>query len=427
MHVERIPVGRINPAPYNPRRALSSGDPEFEAISGSLNEFGLVEPLVWNKRTGTLIGGHQRLAVLKARGETEVDVSVVDLALAKEKALNLALNKIRGGWDEAKLATLLDDLLQEPDLDLGITGFGLDEAEDLIGQLLDQQPGDGSGESEQGLRTVEPVTKPGDLIELGRHRLLCGDATSEEAVRTLMAGERAALFATDPPYLVDYGDIDRLHVSRGNTRQDSAGWDRRAGNEHLYERFIGAAVEHAIRPDAAWYHWHASRTYCLLEAAWRAHSALPHAQIILDRGHGLPSRSWYMWQHEPCLMGWLEGNRPPRVDRQRLSTVWRFSTPRGADRPDHPTPKPIEVFELPMRQHTRPATSRRSGGICYEPFAGSGTQLIAAERLGRRCYAMELDPRYCDLIVRRFIAFAGEGAVSADIATRYRATGKGVA
>ncbi|MEM9066603.1 MAG: DNA methyltransferase [Planctomycetota bacterium] len=421
--MERISLSQIDPAPYNPRRALNPGDPEFEALANSLDEFGLVEPLIWNKRTGTLVGGHQRLAVLRARGETEVEVSVVDLSVAKEKALNVALNKIQGEWDKPQLAALLDELLQTQNLDIGLTGFTADEAEDLIGELLDHQREDVQDSSVMAVAAADAVTQVGDLIELGHHRLFCGDATSERDVRTLMAGERALLFATDPPYLVDYGENER----HSQSRSPAADWDRRAGSELLYEQFIGVAIKHALRLDAAWYHWHASRTHGLLDRAWAKHGALQHAQIILDRGHGLPSRSWYMWQHEPCLMGWMEGNKPPRVDHQRLSTVWRFLTPRGMERPDHPTPKPIEVFEIPMRQHTRPMTTRRVGGLCYEPFAGSGTQVIAAERLGRRCFAMELDPRYCDLIVRRFIRFAGEGAVSAEIASRYRIDGKEVA
>ncbi|MEO1718006.1 MAG: DNA methyltransferase [Planctomycetota bacterium] len=296
-----------------------------------------------------------------------------------------------------------------------MTGFDADESEDLIGRLLDDTTSFKSEAEADPEPTGPTVTCSGDLIQLGNHRLLCGDATSPSNVRRLMEGKRARLFATDPPYLVGYDAGNR----QGSVPNGSD-WDRRQGQEELYSRFISAAVAEAIAPDAAWYHWHASSSARLLEDAWETAGALRHVQIILDREFGLPGRSWYHWQHEPCLMGWLAGHRPPRVDRQRMTTIWRFPTPRGAARPDHPTPKPIEVFELPMRQHTRPATSRREGDICYEPFAGSGTQIIAAERLGRRCFAMELSPTYCDVIVRRFIALAGESAVYPDVAKRYR-------
>ena len=233
-----------------------------------------------------------------------------------------------------------------------------------------------------------------------------------------MDGRLADLFATDPPYLVNYDGSNRTGAAKPKMPQLSGSWDQLESNARLYDCFIAVAVEHAIKPNAAWYHWHASRTHALLDEAWRAHGALVHAQIILDRGSGLPGHSWFMWQHEPCLMGWLEGNRPKRVDKQRLTTIWRYSTPRGAERPDHPTPKPIEVFELPMRQHTRPSSRRSQGDICYEPFAGSGTQFIAAEKLGRRCFGLEREPAYCDLIVRRFIATGG--SIDPDVAARYR-------
>ncbi|MCA9273959.1 MAG: DNA modification methylase [Phycisphaerales bacterium] len=423
MHIETVPTSQINPAPYNPRLDLKPGDPEYESIARSIDEHGLVEPLVWNRRTGHLVGGHQRFKVLLARGDETVQVSVVDLPLEREMTLNLALNKVGGKWDERRLAQLLDDLLDDSGIDLEATGFRLDEAEDLIGQLLTSEPG---GSDEADLTPpdeADAITKPGDLIELGENRLLCGDATDALSVRRLMSGERAVLFATDPPYLVGYDGGNRPTSKQGN----GTIWDRKAGNEDLYAKFIEVAIKEAIRVDAAWYHWHASVMRPVLHEAWQRTGALSHVEIILDREIGLPSRSWYHWQHEPCMMGWLQGHRPPRAERQRLTTVWRYPTPRGRQRPDHPTPKPIEVFELPMWQHTRPKTSRRRGDVCYEPFAGSGTQLIAAERLGRRCFAMELSPAYCDVIVRRFIAAFGRSSVPESVAERYADRVSGVA
>ncbi|MEM9084168.1 MAG: DNA methyltransferase, partial [Planctomycetota bacterium] len=157
------------------------------------------------------------------------------------------------------------------------------------------------------------------------------------------------------------------------------------------------------------------RKQAMLEQAWNENSAFVHCQVIWSKGRGVPGRTWYMWSHEPCLMGWQKGRMPRRFEQRRLPTVWEFETlPSNDDRPDHPTPKPIELFEIPMRQHTC------EGDICYEPFAGSGTQFIAAQRRRRRCFGMEIDPKYCDLIVRRFIAEAGEDAVSPEIADRYR-------
>jgi len=419
MEFRTIQIGHINPAPYNPRVDLRPGDPRYDKLRRSLDEFGLVEPLVWNQRTGNLVGGHQRLKVLIETGHAEAPVVVVDLPEDKEKALNVALNKIGGDWDETKLAELLSELTETPDFDIDITGFESDEADDLIAEMLGG--GDGGDEDFDQAAALEaagpPVTRCGEIIQLGTdpdrcHFLMCADATDPANVRALMGGHRATLFATDPPYLVDY---DAGNHPGGSDRGGEFGWDASEGNLDLYKRFTRVAVDHALSPRAAWYCWHASRRQMLVEQAWNEAGAFVHCQIIWDKTRGVPTRTWYLWQHEPCLMGWVRGNRPRRVERRRLPTVWRIETLLGDEaRPDHPTPKPLELFEWPMRQHTH------LGDVCYEPFAGSGPQFIAAERQGRRCFGLELEPAYCDLIVRRFIAFAGEDAVGREVAERYR-------
>ncbi|MCC7146099.1 MAG: DNA modification methylase [Phycisphaeraceae bacterium] len=449
MNIQRLPVNQLKTAAYNPRVDLQPGDPRYEQLVRSIDTFGLVEPLVWNRRSGNLVGGHQRLKVLIARGERDVDVVVVDLPPAQEQALNLALNKIQGDWDQQKLAQLLHQLLDTPQFDIELTGFGLDEATDLVHEVLGNSAGqlEESFDVEATLAQVgEPVTQPGQLILLGRdpakqHRLLCGDATDSMQVRQLMDGERAALFVTDPPYLVGYDGTNRpgarcakgrclsdstrassasttTHVGEAQKGLPDAGgfnWDDAATNPDLYAKFVHAAVAEAVAPNAAWYCWHASRRQAMLEQVWRDAGMLIHCQIVWVKNRAVPGRTWYLWQHEPCLMGWLKGHMPRRADSRHLPTVWQVDTlPNGLERPDHPTPKPLALFEIPLRQHTRP------GEICYEPFAGSGTQFIAAQRLGRRCFGLEISPRYCDLIVRRFIAMAGPDAVAPDIAHRYR-------
>lgn len=442
MELRVVPVEQINPAPFNPRIDLKPGDDEYKALAESLESFGVVEPLVWNQRSGNLVGGHQRLKVLRAQNHATVEVSVVDLDDAREKALNLALNKTGGDWDQRKLAVLLDELLADDSFDFTPTGFALGEARDLVAEVL----GDGEACREDvfdpaAFATAGPaVTRPGDLLHLGRdpkfsHRLFCGDATDEEQVRLLMGDQRAVLFATDPPYLVDYArkrggrrrvgkprrkqGASSVNASNASLQQSETSeefdWDDPVAQRGLYDGFLRAAVAAALRPDAAWYTWYASRNHSQIEQAWIKSGAFVHCQIIWVKASGVPTRGWYRWQHEPCLMGWVKGNRPPRVDPSSLTTVWNLESPgHGRDRPDHPTPKPLEAFEIPMRQHTH------HGEVCYEPFVGSGTQFIAAERLGRRCFGMEISAAYCDVIVRRFIAFAGEGAVAPEIADRYR-------
>ncbi len=174
------------------------------------------------------------------------------------------------------------------------------------------------------------------------------------------------------------------------------------------------AVAEAIKPNAAWYCWHASRRQAMVEEVWKRFGAFVHQQIIWVKDRQILSRSWYAWQHEPCFFGWVRPNKPPRVSDDYPSTIWQIPTVRAGQSTEHPTSKPVEVFAIPMRQHTR------RGAICYEPFCGSGSQLIAAEKLGRRCYALEISPHYCDVIVRRWIAFVGESSAPRELVERYR-------
>lgn len=191
MEIKRIPVEQINPAPYNPRKDLKPGEPEYEKLRRSIQEFGFVEPLVWNKRTGNLVGGHQRLKVLIEQGVREVEVSVVDLDDQRERALNIALNKISGDWDNEKLKDLLEEL-DTGDFDIELTGFTEAEIEDLMTQFHVEKKADPDEfDADAAAEAIaEPVTKKGVIYALGRHRLMCGDATSFEDVKKLMGGGR---------------------------------------------------------------------------------------------------------------------------------------------------------------------------------------------------------------------------------------------
>jgi DNA modification methylase len=228
-----------------------------------------------------------------------------------------------------------------------------------------------------------------------------------EDVRRLMNGQRAILFATDPPYLVGY-DGTNHPGTRPKTNTDwsetyGATWDEAddARNCDLYDRFIKAAVEVAIDPNAAWYCWHASRRQRMVEDAWEKNGAFVHQQIIWSKpNRPILTRSWYLWAHEPCFFGWIKGNKPPRESPDYERSVWEIEGINNDERPDHPTPKPLECFAVPMRQHTK------RNDLCYEPFSGSGTQLVAGDQLGRRVYGLEISPAYCDVIVRRWLALA---------------------
>lgn len=199
-NVKRVPLKDINPAPYNPRADLQPGDPDYEKIARSVEEFGLVEPLVWNQRTGNLVGGHQRLKVLEAAGETRASVVVVDLTKAREKVLNVALNKAQGRWDDLALATLLKPMTAD---DRTLAGFDADEwgtLEALLGDTGGPDPDDVPEVDEE----ADPTAQPGDLWEMGKHRVYCGDATSTDSYKRLFGSRKADLLVTDPPYGVSY-------------------------------------------------------------------------------------------------------------------------------------------------------------------------------------------------------------------------------
>ncbi len=429
--VRTIRIDEIIAAAYNPRKDLGVDDPEYQKLARSMDEFGYVDLLIWNERTKHLVGGHQRLKILKAQGVEEIEVVVVDLPLEKEKTLNLALNKISGEWDMDLLGKLLTELGEIPDFDVSLTGFDQPEIDRLLANMPGASGGDDADfDHDAALDVQKPaVTQPGELIELGRHRLLCGDSTKVEDVRRLMDGEKAILCATDPPYLVDYDGTNHPGKQRNGKNAQNKDWSSTYGvtwddadaNSNLYEGFIEVAVAEAVLQNAAWYVWHASKRQAKLEQVLSTHGIIVHCQIIWVKNRPVLTRTMYMWRHEPCFFGWKKGYKPPRIDGEpMLSTVWEIDTiPNGDERPDHPTPKPLEVFEIPMRQHT----SGGAGAICYEPFAGSGTQIIAAEKLGRRCFAMEISPHYCDLIVRRWIHLVGEVNAPADLVKRYAIVG----
>ena len=275
-------------------------------------------------------------------------------------------------------------------------------------QVNDSEEG-GAGGSVPPVTIPEPPRNPasrtGDLWILGDHRLLCGDSTSHDDVRRLMNGERAVLFATDPPYLVDYDGSN--HPTRNKDWSQSYGttWDDSSQGAELYDGFISAAVAEAIAEDAAWYCWHASRRQAMLEACWEKAGAFVHQQIIWVKDRGVLTRSHYLWKHEPCFMGWRRPNRPPKVAEQTLPSTWALPSFAKDERPDHPTPKPLDAFGIPMRQHVA------RGGLCYEPFSGSGSQIMAGEANGRRVFAMEISPAYVDVAVERWQAETGRGAI----------------
>ena len=403
--VEYRPLDSL--VPYA-RNARSHYEAQVAEIAGSIREFGFTNPVLIAE-DGTLIAGHGRVLAARLLGmDTVPTITLTGLSDSQRRALVLADNRIalNAGWDESLLSLELTDL-KDAGFDLGILGFEDGELDRLLAGT--------EGEEEGSTPPVvipepprNPVSRTGDLWILGDHRLLCGDATSHDDVRRLMNGERAVLFATDPPYLVDYDGSN--HPTRNKDWSQSYGttWDDSSQGAELYDGFIGAAVAEAISEDAAWYCWHASRRQAMLEACWEKAGAFVHQQIIWVKDRGVLTRSHYLWKHEPCFMGWRRPNRPPKVADETLPSTWEMPSFARDDRPDHPTPKPLDAFGIPMRQHVA------RGGLCYEPFSGSGSQIMAGEANGRRVFAMEISPAYVDVAVERWQAETRRDAILDD-------------
>jgi DNA modification methylase len=409
--VERWALARLLPYAANAR---THSDEQVAQIAGSIAEFGFNVPCLVDDR-GVLIAGHGRLLAARQLGLAEVPViRLSHLTDAQARAFRLADNQLtlNGTWDDALLSAEIARL-REDGFNLDLLGFAQEDLDRLLSEIEGGDDDAEVGDDVVPEPPAEPVTRPGDLWQLGSHRLLCGDSTDAADVRRLMNGERAILFATDPPYLVDYDGTNHpgakgkpVAASKNKDWSETYGitWDDSEQGPELYEKFIRAAIDHAIEPDTAWYCWHASRRQAMVEAVWNSFGAFVHQQIIWSKDRPVLTRCHYLWQHEPCLFGWIKGKKPPRVSEEYLGTVWQMPSLDGEERPEHPTPKPIDCFAIPMKQHVAP------GGLCYEPFSGSGSQIIAGETTGRRVYAMEISPAYVDVAVLRWQTVTGKAA-----------------
>lgn len=416
MKIQKVSINNINPAPYNPRIDLRPGDSEYEKLKSSIDTFDYVEPCVWNQRTKTLISGHQRFKILKEKGVTELEVSVVDLPLDKEKALNLALNKIRGDWDEEKLAELLSELSEMPDLDVGLTGFDLPEISEILDDQLASDEDDFDIE-EEVKKITEPVTQKGDAIEFGPHRIMCGDASSAEDLKILMQDNKASLLHTDPPYNVNYygGNRPTPDARPKNSRH----WERIYADkmsQQEYEdmlRNIFRNMTGYLSDGSCTYIWNGHAQFgpmhrILGEVGFHISCVITWAKPSFAIGFGD-----YNQQTEFCLYGWKENNgRHFWNGPTNESTLWEINRD-STQNYIHPTQKPIAIPHRAIRN------SSKRNDVVLDLFLGSGSTLIASERLGRRCFGMEIDPRYVDALIRRYIAFVGKDKVSNEVVRKY--------
>ncbi|MBF6604222.1 MAG: DNA modification methylase [Chloroflexi bacterium] len=383
----------------NPANWRTHPAAQRNALRGSLDTVGWVQQCIVNQRTGFVVDGHARIEEALSRGEPTVPVLYVDLSPEEEALVLASLDPIgaMADRDGARLAALLAGVTVT---DAGLAAL-LDSMRPPRAGLVD--PDDVPDVPE------ESYVKPGDLWALGDHRLLCGDATSADDVARLFAGETAVLMATDPPYLMDYRADNHPQSWTNKGPAANKHWDDYrdpAASVAFFASFIRAALPH-LAADAPIYQWHADLRRQLVVAAWEECGLLFHQPLVWVKARSILTRSHFMWQHEVCAYGWLTGHQPKRRPPANATTVWQIDQVGESDG-IHPTQKPVEVFRRPMEWHTVP------GDLCYDPFLGSGTSLIAAEMLGRRCAAMEIEPRYVQVALERWEAFTGETAERID-------------
>ena len=432
MKFQKFKVEELKPATYNPRKELKPGDTEFEKLRKSIEEFGYVEPIIVNIRNMTVVGGHQRLGVMKHLGITEVDCVVVDIDDNKEKALNVALNKISGEWDDEKLADLLKEL-QLSGYDTSLTGFEIREIDELFsGTVYDVKEDNFDTEQELG-QIDKPFTQQGDLWHLGRHKLLCGDSTAEGDISRLFEDKVADLVVTDPPYNIDYGTAEQdRNEYRGIERAERSILNDNMSDESFHQFLLNfyKNTSSKTKGGGVIYVFHSTKESVNFIKALREAGYKLSQTLIWVKDHFTLGRSDYQWQFEPILYGWREDKPHYFIHDRTQSSVFenkeelakkkkeellkilneiyehypsdivRDSKPlRNAE---HPTMKPITLCAKLIQN------SSREQEIVYDAFAGSGSTLMACQQMNRTSYNIELAENYCDVIVKRYAKMFGD-------------------
>ncbi|NLL05468.1 MAG: site-specific DNA-methyltransferase [Clostridiaceae bacterium] len=367
---------------------------QINKIRSSLREFGFVNPVLIDKDKN-IIAGHGRVTAAKEEGIKEVPCVLVEhLTEAQKKAYIIADNKLAldAGWDNELLALELENL-KELDFDVELTGFNAAEIEDLFSQVHDKDVEDDDFDADAALEEIdEPVSKQGDIWILGKHRLICGDSTKAETYEKLMGGKKANLCVTDPPYNVNYT------AGREN--------ERKIKNDHMEDKnfyeFLLAAFKNiftALDDGAGAYIFHADTEGLNFRKAFKD-AGFHLANVCIWAKQSLVlGRSDYQWQHEPILYGWKPTGKHRWYADRKQTTIWNFDRPAKSEL--HPTMKPVPLVAYPIQN------SSMRNCIVLEPFAGSGSTIIACEQTGRICYGVELDEKYCDVIVKRYIETTG--------------------
>jgi DNA modification methylase len=389
--IESIPLEALIPYANNSR---THSDVQVAQIAASIREFGFTNPVLID-RDGTIVAGHGRVLAARKLGFDAVPcIRLGHLTPAQVKAYVIADNKLalNAGWDEELLKIELKGL-EDEGFDLSLTGFSPEELAEMLVEFTAEGKTDPDDVPEP---KGEPVTRLGDLWLMGNHRLHCGDSCSVEAVAKLMNGDKADLWITDPPYNVGYtgGTEDKLEIMNDEMDNDSF---------RTFLRAAYTAADQNLRAGAVFYIWHAdTEGYNFRGAAvdigWKLRQTLIWVKNALVLGH-----SNYQWKHEPCIYGWTNGEAHLWNGDRKQTTVLDFKKPQRNG--EHPTMKPVELFAYQI------ANSSNPGQLVLDSFGGSGTTMIACEQSGRKSRLMELDPHYCDVIIRRWQNFTGKKAI----------------
>ncbi|RSI23388.1 Modification methylase DpnIIB [Streptococcus sanguinis] len=378
-----LSIDSLKPAAYNPRKKLKKGDKEYEKIKKSIVEFGYVDPIIVNF-DGTVIGGHQRLTVLSDLGYKEVQCVQVRIEDEnKVKALNVALNKITGAWNEELLADLMVDL-QDADFNLDLTGFEAPEIDQLFSKVHNKEVKEDDFDVD-GELTKPTISKQGDIWHLGKHRVICGDSTKPETYQLLLGDKKANLIVTDPPYNVN------VEETAGKIKNDDM--SDADFYQFLFNMFVN--VEQSMEDDASIYVFHADTEGLNFRRAFKDAGFYLSGCCIWKKNALVLGRSPYQWQHEPVLYGWKQKGKHQWFSDRKQTTIWEYDRPKSSK--EHPTMKPVQLMAYPIQN------SSMRGTLVLDPFLGSGSTLIAADQTGRICYGIELDEKFVDVIVKRYM------------------------
>jgi len=381
---EKVGIDKL--IPYA-RNARTHSKEQIKQLRASLREYGFVNPCIIDKDYN-IIAGHGRVMAAKEEGISEVPcVFAEHLTDAQKRAYILTDNRLalNAGWDEEMLSVELSDL-QANAFDLSLLGFSDAEMNKLMGGMENAKDDDFDVDAELQKPTL---SKPGDLWLLGNHRLICGDSTKPETYALLMDGKSANLVVTDPPYNVNY------EGSAGKIKNDHMAGD--AFYQFLLDAFI--QIEKAMAQDASIYVFHADTEGLNFRKAFTEAGFYLSGTCIWKKQSLVLGRSPYQWQHEPVLFGWKKSGKHAWFSDRKQSTIWEFDKPRKNG--EHPTMKPIPLLAYPI------VNSSMTGCVVLDPFGGSGSTLVACEQTGRVCRMAELDEKFCDVIVRRFIQQVG--------------------